>query len=102
MRSLNTSLAAVLPVLSLLVVGVELLGAVALEDFALALLIGLLAGSYSSIFVATPILAVLKERGRSGTAAPGPPAGRRRRPPAAEPTAAPARRSSRACRRRRR
>ena len=46
--------------LSLLVVGVELLGAVALEDFALALLVGLITGSYSSIFVATPILAMLK------------------------------------------
>jgi preprotein translocase subunit SecF len=62
MRSLNTSLAAVLPVLSLLVVGSWMLGAVALQDFALALLIGLITGSYSSIFIATPILAVLKER----------------------------------------
>ncbi|MFM7534741.1 MAG: protein translocase subunit SecF [Acidimicrobiales bacterium] len=62
MRSLNTSLAAVLPVLSLLVVGSGILGAVALQDFALALLVGLLIGSYSSIFVATPILALLKER----------------------------------------
>ncbi len=62
MRSLNTSLAAVLPVLSLLVVGSGVLGAVALQDFALALLVGLLIGSYSSIFVATPILALLKER----------------------------------------
>lgn len=62
MRSLNTSLAAVLPVLSLLVVGSMLLGAVALQDFALALLVGLITGSYSSIFIATPVLAVLKER----------------------------------------
>jgi preprotein translocase subunit SecF len=62
MRSLNTSLAAVLPVLSLLVVGSWMLGAVALQDFALALLIGLITGSYSSIFIATPVLAVLKER----------------------------------------
>jgi preprotein translocase subunit SecF len=62
MRSLNTSLAAVLPVLSLLVVGSLLLGAVALQDFALALLVGLITGSYSSIFIATPVLAVLKER----------------------------------------
>jgi preprotein translocase subunit SecF len=64
MRSINTSLAAVLPVISLLVIGVKLLGAVALEDFALALLVGLLAGSYSSIFVATPILALLKGKDR--------------------------------------
>ena len=62
MRSLNTSLAAVLPVLSLLVVGSWIMGAVALQDFAVALLVGLITGSYSSIFVATPILAVLKER----------------------------------------
>jgi preprotein translocase subunit SecF len=63
MRSLNTSLAAVLPVLSLLLIGSELLGAVALEEFALALLVGLITGSYSSIFVATPILAMLKSKG---------------------------------------
>ena len=62
MRSINTSIAAVLPVISLLVIGVWMLGAVALQDFALALLVGLLAGSYSSIFVATPILAMLKGR----------------------------------------
>jgi preprotein translocase subunit SecF len=60
MRSINTSLAAVLPVLSLLVVGSWLLGAIALQDFALALLVGLLTGSYSSIFIATPVLAMLK------------------------------------------
>jgi preprotein translocase subunit SecF len=62
MRSLNTSLAAVLPVLSLLVVGSWILGAVALQDFAVALLVGLITGSYSSIFIATPILALLKSR----------------------------------------
>jgi preprotein translocase subunit SecF len=65
MRSINTSLAAVLPVLSLLIVGVKILGAVALEDFSLALLVGLIAGSYSSIFVATPVLAMLKGKGKS-------------------------------------
>ncbi|MGE0309198.1 MAG: protein translocase subunit SecF, partial [Acidimicrobiia bacterium] len=62
MRSLNTSLAALLPVLSLLIVGSWMMGARALKDFALALFIGLLTGSYSSIYVATPVLAVLKER----------------------------------------
>jgi preprotein translocase subunit SecF len=79
MRSINTSLAAVLPVISLLIVGVKLLGAIALEDFALALLVGLIAGSYSSIFVATPILAMLKgrenrykSRARSTRPAPAP------------------------------
>jgi preprotein translocase subunit SecF len=70
MRSINTSLAAVLPVISLLVIGVKMLGAVALEDFALALLVGLLAGSYSSIFVATPILALLKGKDKR-TRSPG-------------------------------
>lgn len=62
MRSINTTLAALLPVMSLLVVGSWLLGAIALRDFALALAVGLFIGSYSSIFIATPILAVLKER----------------------------------------
>jgi preprotein translocase subunit SecF len=62
MRSINTSIAAVLPVLSVLVVGAQIMGAIALQEFALALLVGLLTGSYSSIFIATPILAILKER----------------------------------------
>jgi preprotein translocase subunit SecF len=62
MRSINTSLAAVLPVLSLLVLGAGILGAVTLREFALALLVGLLTGSYSSIFIAAPILAMLKGR----------------------------------------
>lgn len=62
MRSINTSFVALLPVASLLVVGSGLLGAVTLRDFALALFVGLLVGAYSSIFVATPLLAGLKER----------------------------------------
>lgn len=62
MRSINTSFVALLPVASLLVVGSGILGAVTLRDFALALFVGLLVGAYSSIFVATPILAWLKER----------------------------------------
>jgi preprotein translocase subunit SecF len=62
MRSLNTTFVALLPVASLLVVGSGILGAVTLRDFALALFVGLLVGAYSSIFVATPILAILKER----------------------------------------
>jgi preprotein translocase subunit SecF len=62
MRSLNTSFVAVLPVFSLLFVGSYLFGAVTIRDFALALFIGLLTGAYSSIFVATPLLAVMKER----------------------------------------
>jgi preprotein translocase subunit SecF len=62
MRSLNTSLATLLPVTALLVVGAGLLGAGTLKDLALALLVGILSGTYSSIFVATPILSMLKER----------------------------------------
>ncbi|MGH2702896.1 MAG: protein translocase subunit SecF, partial [Actinomycetota bacterium] len=62
MRSLNTSLTTLLPVSALLFVGAGLLGASTLEDLALALLVGILAGTYSSIFFATPILALLKER----------------------------------------
>jgi preprotein translocase subunit SecF len=62
MRSLNTSIVAILPVLSLLVVGAYVFGALTIRDFALALFVGLITGAYSSIFVATPFLAVLKER----------------------------------------
>jgi len=62
MRSLNTTLVALLPVASLLIVGSWILGAVTLRDFALALFVGLATGAYSSIFVATPILAWWKER----------------------------------------
>ncbi|HSH22596.1 MAG TPA: protein translocase subunit SecF, partial [Acidimicrobiales bacterium] len=62
MRSLNTSITALLPILSLLIVGGRLLGATTLEDFALALLVGLAASAYSSIFIASPLLAMLKER----------------------------------------
>lgn len=62
MRSLNTSITALLPIGSLLVVGSWILGAGTLEEFALALLVGLASGAYSSIFIATPLLAILKER----------------------------------------
>jgi preprotein translocase subunit SecF len=62
MRSINTSLVAIMPILSVLVIGSGVLGATALKDFGLALLVGLLTGAYSSIFVASPILAMVKER----------------------------------------
>lgn len=61
-RSINTSIVALLPVAAILFVGVGLLGAGTLKDLALALFIGLIAGTYSSIFVATPLLCQLKER----------------------------------------
>jgi preprotein translocase subunit SecF len=62
MRSLSTSFVALMPVLSLLIVGTGVFGAKSLEDFALALAAGLFIGSYSSIFVAAPLLAWWKER----------------------------------------
>jgi preprotein translocase subunit SecF len=62
MRSLNTSIVAIMPIVSILVIGAGVLGATTLNDFGLALFVGLLTGAYSSIFIAAPILAVLKER----------------------------------------
>ena len=61
-RSINTSLIALLPVAAILFVGAGLLGAGTLKDLALALFIGLIAGTYSSIFIAPPVLASLRER----------------------------------------
>jgi preprotein translocase subunit SecF len=61
MRSINTSLTSLLPIGSLLFVGSFALGADTLREFALALFIGISLGTYSSIFVAAPILARLKE-----------------------------------------
>lgn len=60
MRSINTSLSSLLPVLSILVIGSGLLGATTLREFGLALFVGMLSGVYSSIFVASPLLATLK------------------------------------------
>ena len=71
MRSLNTSLSAVLPVIALLVIGAGLLGQVTLREFAIALLIGMLTGAYSSIFLATPILGMLKRKERPAAVAAG-------------------------------
>jgi preprotein translocase subunit SecF len=60
-RSINTSIIALLPVAGLLIIGAGLLGAGSLKDLALALLIGLAAGAYSSIFIATPLVTDFKE-----------------------------------------
>ena len=60
MRSINTSISSLLPVASLLLIGSGILGAVSLREFALALLVGMVAGIYSSIFVASPLLASLR------------------------------------------
>jgi preprotein translocase subunit SecF len=62
MRSINTSLIALLPVAGLLFVGAGLLGVGTIKDLALVLFVGLAAGAYSSIFLATPIVCDLKER----------------------------------------
>jgi len=61
-RSINTSIAALLPVGAILYVGVFQLGSGPLKDLALALFVGMAAGAYSSIFIATPLLAQLKMR----------------------------------------
>jgi preprotein translocase subunit SecF len=61
-RSINTSLVAIIPVLSVLVIGSLFLGATTLQSFGLALVIGLTSGAYSSIFIASPLLAWMKER----------------------------------------
>ncbi len=61
-RSINTSVIALLPIGSILFVGSVLLGAGPLEDLSLVLLIGIAVGTFSSIFIATPVLADLKSR----------------------------------------
>jgi preprotein translocase subunit SecF len=62
MRSINTSLISVLPVLALIVVAVWLLGVGTLKDLALVQLVGIVVGTYSSIFFATPLLVSMRER----------------------------------------
>jgi preprotein translocase subunit SecF len=61
-RSINTSVVALLPVGAILFIGAYLLGAGTLKDIALSLFVGIAAGTYSSIFIATPLLAQLRER----------------------------------------
>ena len=60
-RSINTSLVAIMPILAVLVLGADVLGATTLQYFGLALLIGLTTGAYSSIFIASPLVAMMKE-----------------------------------------
>ena len=60
-RSINTSIVAVLPVASILVIGAFVLGAGTLQDISLALLIGMIVGTYSTIFIAAPLYAQLRE-----------------------------------------
>jgi preprotein translocase subunit SecF len=61
-RSVNTSIVALLPVGAILYVGVTTLGSGALKDLALALFVGMAAGAYSSIFIATPLVVQLKSK----------------------------------------
>ena len=68
-RSINTSLVALIPVAALLYVGAVQLGSGALKDLALALFVGMAAGAYSSIFIATPLLVQLKSTERDVVAA---------------------------------
>lgn len=62
MRSVNTTLASILPVLSLLLIGSVALGAKPLQEFGIALFVGLTIGAYSTLFVASPLVVVMKER----------------------------------------
>jgi len=68
-RSINTSLVALLPVGAILYVGAVQLGSGALKDLALALFVGMAAGAYSSIFIATPLLVQLKSQEKDVLAA---------------------------------
>ncbi|WP_031165710.1 protein translocase subunit SecF [Streptosporangium roseum] len=61
-RSLNTTLVAILPVAAILFIGTTLFGAGTLKDLSLALFVGMIVGTYSSLCVATPLLVTLKER----------------------------------------
>ena len=61
-RSINTTITSIIPVLSMLIIGSLILGAATLQEFSVALLVGLLVGGYSSLFVASAVVAFLKER----------------------------------------
>ncbi len=61
-RSINTSMVAIIPVLAILLIGAQILGATTLQSYGLALFVGLLSGAYSSIFIASPVLCMMKER----------------------------------------
>jgi preprotein translocase subunit SecF len=60
-RSINTSVVAILPVGSILFIGAVVLGAGTLRDIALSLFIGIIVGTYSTIFIAAPLYAHLRE-----------------------------------------
>ncbi|MGV3758475.1 MAG: protein translocase subunit SecF [Actinomycetota bacterium] len=62
MRSVNSTISSLLPVIAMLVVGSTIMGAAALQEFALALTVGIVIGAFSSILIATPVTVWLKER----------------------------------------
>ncbi|WOQ18823.1 protein translocase subunit SecF [Raineyella sp. W15-4] len=62
LRSINTTIIGVLPVLALLIAGVFVLGTGPIKDLSLAMFVGMIAGAYSSIFIATSLLVDMKER----------------------------------------
>ena len=62
MRSVNTSITSIIPVASMLVIGSFVLGAVTLQEFAVALVVGIVVGTYSSLFIAASVVARMKER----------------------------------------
>jgi preprotein translocase subunit SecF len=64
-RSINTSIVALLPVAAILFIGAFLMGAGTLKDISLALLIGIIAGTYSSVFLAPPLLVLLRSRDKA-------------------------------------
>lgn len=64
MRSINTTVFSALPIISLFVIAVWLLGVGTLKDLALVQLIGVIIGTFSSVFLATPLLMVFRERNR--------------------------------------
>ena len=90
MRSINTSLIAVLPVIGLMIVGVGVLGVGTLADLALVQLVGILAGALSSLLLATPLLVDIKMRDRRFQEQAARVVARRRRLAAAATPAAPA------------
>jgi len=72
-RSINTSLTTLLPIASLLFVGSFLLGATTLREFALALFVGVAAGTYSSIVIAAPLLSLWKQEREAPAQVPASP-----------------------------
>ncbi|WQD12285.1 MAG: hypothetical protein U1U88_000137 [Lawsonella clevelandensis] len=65
MRSINTTIISVLPIISLMIVAVWMLGVGTLQDLALIQLVGVVTGTYASVFLATPLVVGIKNRFRT-------------------------------------